>query len=98
MNRYKQLFKESRYKIHDFKKGQIVEIDPHAEVAYSYKHGYVPSKWLKNMTWLVDDIEYDSGMINIHSLDPIPGGGEIGGACSFVYYEDIIKIVKQTKV
>jgi hypothetical protein len=91
--RYKRFF-ETRYSLRDFKKGQIVKINPDAEVNFSYKEGEVPKKYLENYTWLIDDIEYASGMLNIHSLDPVPEEGEIGGACSSVHYKDIIEIIK----
>ena len=94
MGKLKDLLKESKYKVTDLHKGQIVKIDPNAEVSYSYKEGLVPSNLLKYNTWLVDAIDYESGILNIHSLDPVPGDGEIGGACSFVYYEDIIDITR----
>ena len=92
MKRYK--FKEiKKYKLKDFKRGQKVEINPIAEVSYTYKRGFVPSKILRSNIWYIDDIDYDEGIINVHALDAIKGEGEIGGVCSNVYWKDIIKIL-----
>jgi hypothetical protein len=89
---------EESIKFKDLKKGQIITLNPNAECYYSYKPGTVPKKYLKNNTWVIDDLGKDMDeMINIHSLDPIPGEGEIGGACSFVSFEDIIKIGRKIK-
>ena len=93
MKRYQTYTETKKYKLKDFKRGQIVKINPKAEVSYTYKKGLVPSKVLKSNSWYIDDIDYNEGIINIHSLDPIKGEGEIGGACSNVYWKDILNII-----
>jgi len=81
-----------KYTLESFKKGQIIEINPDAEVSYTYKDGLVPTTVLKQGVWMIDDIDNTEGILNVHSLDPIEGEGEIGGVCSNVYWKDITNI------
>lgn len=79
--------------------GDVIRLQPDAEVSLSYKNGEPPKKFIENALWMVDhidEIDDNEYSVNISTFEPL-GGVNAGSYCSFVHSDDIKSIEKVYK-